>query len=167
MKASGSFQLDAAYTNQRPGSRRKVGGVAARSLASASLYGLHVRKIITASFCLTEKEFLSVPPESSGLFEPHFLLVEFDTETLFFPPTTQTWKLVLLGRSRGLFKDSGKTRLAFAMNIVSTLTIILINILRAACRFSASERSTCFSCCPQVCLCEGLSTHMLPFMILL
>ena len=86
-KASGSFQLDAAYTNQRPGSRRGVGGVTPRSLASASLYGLHVRKIITASFCLTEEEFLSAPPESSGWFEPHFLLVTFDTETLFFSPT--------------------------------------------------------------------------------
>lgn len=83
MKASGSFQLDAAYTNQRPGSRREVSGVTARSLASASLYGLHARKIITALFCLTEEEFLSAPPESPGLFKLHFSLVQFDTETLF------------------------------------------------------------------------------------
>lgn len=86
MKASGSFQLDAAYTNQRPGSRREVGRVTARFLASASLYGLHVRKIITAltaSFCLAEKEFLSVSLEGSDLFKPHFLLVKFDTETFF------------------------------------------------------------------------------------
>ena len=77
------------YTNQRPGSRREVGRVTARSLASASLYGLHARKIITAltaSFCLTEKEFLSVPLEVSDLFKPHFLLGTFDTEKLFFLP---------------------------------------------------------------------------------
>ncbi len=51
------------------------------------LYGLHVRKIITAltaSFGLTEEEFLSVTLESSGLFKLHFLLVKFDTEKLFF-----------------------------------------------------------------------------------
>ena len=84
--ASGSFQLNAAYTNQRPGSRRKVGRVAARSLASASLYGLYVRKIITAltaSFCLAEKEFISVPLEGSGLFKLNFLLAKFDTENFF------------------------------------------------------------------------------------
>lgn len=44
----------------------------------------------------------------------------------------------MLGRSRCLFKESGKTRLASAMNIISALTIILINILQAACRFSAA-----------------------------
>lgn len=89
MKASGSFQLDAAYTNQKPGSRRKVGRVTARSLASASLYGLHVRKIITALtalLCLTEKEFLSFPLENSYLFKLHFLKVKFDTEKPFFFP---------------------------------------------------------------------------------
>lgn len=76
------------YTNQRPGSRHEVGGVTARSPASASLYGLHAREIITASFCLTEKEFLSAPLESSGLFKLHFLLVKSDTGTLFSPPAT-------------------------------------------------------------------------------
>lgn len=32
--------------------------------------------------CLTGEEFLSVPPESSDLFELPFLLVKFDTEKL-------------------------------------------------------------------------------------
>lgn len=69
-EASGSFQLDAAYTNQKPGSMHKVREVTAHSLASTSLYGLHVRKIImalTALFCLTEKEFLSNTLEGSRL----------------------------------------------------------------------------------------------------
>lgn len=71
MKASGSVQLDAAYTNQRPGSRLRVGRVTARSLASASPHGLHVRKIITASFALTEEEFFfALLLRGSGVFKP-------------------------------------------------------------------------------------------------
>lgn len=65
----------------------KVSRVTARSLASASFYGEHVRKIttaLTASFCLTEEEFLSVPVESSDSFKPHSLLVKFDTQKHFF-----------------------------------------------------------------------------------
>lgn len=75
MKASGSFQLDAAYTNQKPGGGLKVEGVTAHSVASASLYGLHVSKIITAfkgSFCPTGEEFLSISLSSSYLFRLFF-----------------------------------------------------------------------------------------------
>lgn len=165
MEASGSFQLDAAYTNQRPGSRRKVGRVTARSLASASLYGLHVRKIITAltaSFCLTEKEFLSVPPESSALFKLHFLLVKFDTEGLFFFHNINMKAGVAWQKPRPLQRQWQNT-----LGLCDEYYKYINHNLRAACRFSASVRSICFSYRPQVCLCEGLSTHMLPFMILL
>jgi len=56
-------------------------------LASASLHGLYVRKII-ASFCLAEKEFLSVPLEGSVLFKLHFFLAKFEKEIFLPPPPT-------------------------------------------------------------------------------
>lgn len=154
MKASGSFQLDAAYTNQKPGSRRKVGRVTARSLASASLYGLHVRKIITAltaSLCLTEKEFLSVPLENSNLFKLLFPLVKFDTEKLF-PPQHKHESWCCLAGTVASSKTAAKHAWLLQGILLSTLTMILINILGAACRVNASVRCICFSYGPQICL---------------
>lgn len=75
IKACGSFQPYAAYIKQKPGNRRRVGRVTACSLASASLYGLHEQKIITALsalFCLTRRNFtvflLRIPTSLSATF---------------------------------------------------------------------------------------------------